>query len=167
MFVRVPKNAAPFLATRPNISESHSEISTRVPVCIAPQARNARLQRLRQAFRDLCSRFGLGAAPLHAFERWRFQKQWAADQAEAAAEASHAASNHAAPWDRPRSAESTAPFRSNETIGRAQAPALELRDMLFPAELPKSAAVAAAAAVADAAEEDMDMLVEGSAEHWL
>ena len=35
MFGRVPKNAAPFLGTRPNISESHSEISTRVPLCIA------------------------------------------------------------------------------------------------------------------------------------
>ena len=31
MFGRVPKNAAPFSGTRPNISESHSEISTRVP----------------------------------------------------------------------------------------------------------------------------------------
>ena len=31
MFGRVPKNAAPFLGTRPNMSESHSEISTRVP----------------------------------------------------------------------------------------------------------------------------------------
>ena len=29
---------AAFLGTRPNISESHSEISTRVPFCIAPQA---------------------------------------------------------------------------------------------------------------------------------
>ena len=28
----------PFLGTRPNISESHSEISTRVPVCIAAGA---------------------------------------------------------------------------------------------------------------------------------
>ena len=28
------KDAAPFLGTRPNISESHSEISTRVPFCI-------------------------------------------------------------------------------------------------------------------------------------
>ena len=35
LFGRVPKNPAPFLRTRPNISESHSEISTRVPVCIA------------------------------------------------------------------------------------------------------------------------------------
>ena len=34
MFGRVPKNAAPFLGTRPNIRESHSEISTRVPHCI-------------------------------------------------------------------------------------------------------------------------------------
>ena len=37
MFGRVPKNAAPFLGTRPNISESHSEISTRVPFCIAEE----------------------------------------------------------------------------------------------------------------------------------
>ena len=35
MFGRVPKHGAPFLGTRPNISESHSEISTRVPLCIA------------------------------------------------------------------------------------------------------------------------------------
>ena len=35
MFGRVPKNAAALLGTRPNISESHSEISTRVPFCIA------------------------------------------------------------------------------------------------------------------------------------
>jgi len=35
MVRRVPKHAAPFLGTRPNISESHSEISTRVPFCIA------------------------------------------------------------------------------------------------------------------------------------
>ena len=35
MFGRVPKNAAPFLGTRPNTSESHSEMSTRVPFCIA------------------------------------------------------------------------------------------------------------------------------------
>ena len=35
MFERVPKHAAAFLGTRPNISESHSEISTRVPFCIA------------------------------------------------------------------------------------------------------------------------------------
>ena len=35
MFGRVPQNAAAFLGTRPNISESHSEISTRVPFCIA------------------------------------------------------------------------------------------------------------------------------------
>ena len=34
MFGRVPKNGAAFLGTRPNISESHSEISTRVPFCI-------------------------------------------------------------------------------------------------------------------------------------
>ena len=39
MFGLVPKNGAPFLGapflgTRPNISESHSEISTRVPLCI-------------------------------------------------------------------------------------------------------------------------------------
>ena len=34
MFGRVLKIAAPFLGTRPNISESHSEISTRVPFCI-------------------------------------------------------------------------------------------------------------------------------------
>ena len=34
MFGRVLKNAAPCLGTRPNISESHSEISTRVPFCI-------------------------------------------------------------------------------------------------------------------------------------
>ena len=34
MFGWVPKNAAPFLGTRPNISETHSEISTRVPFCI-------------------------------------------------------------------------------------------------------------------------------------
>ena len=39
MFERVPKNAAPFLGTRPNISESHSEISTRLPFCIT-QARH-------------------------------------------------------------------------------------------------------------------------------
>ena len=38
MFERVPKNSAPCLATRPNISECHSEISTRVPFCIT-QAR--------------------------------------------------------------------------------------------------------------------------------
>ena len=35
MFGRVPKNAAAHLGTRPNSSESHSEISTRVPFCIA------------------------------------------------------------------------------------------------------------------------------------
>ena len=35
MFGRVPTNTAAFLSTRPNISESHSEISTRVPFCIA------------------------------------------------------------------------------------------------------------------------------------
>ena len=35
MFGRVPKNAAALLGTRPNISESNSEISTRVPFCIA------------------------------------------------------------------------------------------------------------------------------------
>ena len=35
MFGPVPQNAAPFLGTRPNISESHSEISTQVPFCIA------------------------------------------------------------------------------------------------------------------------------------
>ena len=35
MFGRVPKNGAAFLGTRPNISESHSKISTRVPFCIA------------------------------------------------------------------------------------------------------------------------------------
>ena len=35
MFGRVPKNGAASLGTRPNISESHSEISTRVPFCIA------------------------------------------------------------------------------------------------------------------------------------
>ena len=35
MFGRLPKNAAPLLGTRPNISESHSEISTQVPFCIA------------------------------------------------------------------------------------------------------------------------------------
>ena len=29
---------APFLGTRPNISEYHSEISTRVPFCIGPSA---------------------------------------------------------------------------------------------------------------------------------
>ena len=34
MFGRVPKNAAPFLGIRPNISEYHSEISTRAPFCI-------------------------------------------------------------------------------------------------------------------------------------
>ena len=34
MFGRVPKNGVAFLGTRPNISESHSEISTRVPFCI-------------------------------------------------------------------------------------------------------------------------------------
>ena len=34
MFGRVPKNAAALLGTRPNISESHREISTRVPFCI-------------------------------------------------------------------------------------------------------------------------------------
>ena len=34
MFGRVPKNGAAFLGTRPNIRESHSEISTRVPFCI-------------------------------------------------------------------------------------------------------------------------------------
>ena len=33
MFGRVPQNAAPFLGTRPNTSESHSEISTRVRAC--------------------------------------------------------------------------------------------------------------------------------------
>ena len=36
MFGRGPQNGAPLLGTRPNISESHSEISiTRVPFCIA------------------------------------------------------------------------------------------------------------------------------------
>ena len=35
MFGRVPKNGSPFLGTRSNISESDSEISTRVPICIA------------------------------------------------------------------------------------------------------------------------------------
>ena len=35
MFGRVPKSGAAFLGTRPNVSESHSEISTRVPFCIA------------------------------------------------------------------------------------------------------------------------------------
>ena len=34
MFVRVPKHGAAFVGTRPNISESHSEISARVPFCI-------------------------------------------------------------------------------------------------------------------------------------
>ena len=34
MFGRVPKSAAPFVGTRPKISESHSEISARVPFCI-------------------------------------------------------------------------------------------------------------------------------------
>ena len=34
MFGRGPKNGAAFLGTRPNMSESHSEISTRVPFCI-------------------------------------------------------------------------------------------------------------------------------------
>ena len=33
MFGRVPKHGAAFLGTRPNISESHSEISTPVPFC--------------------------------------------------------------------------------------------------------------------------------------
>ena len=33
MFGRVPKHAAAFLGTRPNISKYHSEISTRVPFC--------------------------------------------------------------------------------------------------------------------------------------
>ena len=37
MFERVPKHAAPFLGTRPNISESHSEISIRVPFCIVQE----------------------------------------------------------------------------------------------------------------------------------
>ena len=35
MFGRVPINAAAFVGTRPNIRESHSEISTRVPFCSA------------------------------------------------------------------------------------------------------------------------------------
>ena len=39
MFGRVPKNHQAFLGTRPNISESHSEISTRVPFCIATALR--------------------------------------------------------------------------------------------------------------------------------
>ena len=38
MFGRVPKSAAAFLGTHPNISESHSEISTRVPFCIVRAA---------------------------------------------------------------------------------------------------------------------------------
>ena len=41
MFGRVPKNAAPFLGTRPDISESHSEISTRVPFCIGARRSEA------------------------------------------------------------------------------------------------------------------------------
>ena len=44
MFGRVPKIAAPFLRTRPNISECHSEISTRVPFCITQTPRAARHQ---------------------------------------------------------------------------------------------------------------------------
>ena len=38
MFGRVPENGAAFLGTRPNISESHSETSTRVPFCIVGPA---------------------------------------------------------------------------------------------------------------------------------
>ena len=42
MFGRVLKNAAPFWVTRPNISEPHSEISTRVPFCIAQAIKKRR-----------------------------------------------------------------------------------------------------------------------------
>ena len=35
MFGRVPKNGAAFWGTRPKISEYHSEMSSRVPFCIA------------------------------------------------------------------------------------------------------------------------------------
>ena len=43
MFGRVPKNAAAFLGTRPNISESHSEMIARVPFCIAGLPSGARV----------------------------------------------------------------------------------------------------------------------------
>ena len=55
MFGRVPKNAAPFLGTRPNISKSRSEVSTRVPFCIAAPQRSTPLFRFRLA-RPACRR---------------------------------------------------------------------------------------------------------------
>ena len=47
MFGRVPKNGAAFLGTLPNISESHSEISTRVPFCITHRAEHGHRGALR------------------------------------------------------------------------------------------------------------------------
>ena len=51
MFGRVPKHGASCLGTRPNIRENHSEISTRVPFCIAagPQRRPRGLARTATA----------------------------------------------------------------------------------------------------------------------
>ena len=53
MFGRVPKNVAAFLGTRPNMSESHSEISTRVPFCIAAGRADAgHFERLHEHARE-------------------------------------------------------------------------------------------------------------------
>ena len=53
MFGRVPKNAAPCLSTRPNISESHSERSTRSALLYSERA----LTRLQAGERDeACAR---------------------------------------------------------------------------------------------------------------
>ena len=46
MFGRVPENGAACLGTRPKISESHSEISTRVPFCIDGRAKRQASQML-------------------------------------------------------------------------------------------------------------------------
>ena len=63
MFGRVPKNGAVFLGTRPNISESHSERSTRVPICIEGCCLQARRARPRQTSPRGLPPGSCGAAP--------------------------------------------------------------------------------------------------------
>ena len=62
MFGRVSKNAGPCLGTRPNISESHSEISTRVPFCILAWSPQVYVEDEAQLYsREACAHFSPAA----------------------------------------------------------------------------------------------------------
>ena len=75
MFGRVPKNGAACLGTRLTISESHSEMSTRVPFCIARRlSEQARASARRSALKRRQAVTGNGRVWPASVEK--FEEKW-------------------------------------------------------------------------------------------